>query len=106
MDMEKLQELFEEVQRCKKEWDDSSDIQVLVIHFEAKVAMALIDKFGAVAAVEDGEDSSGRHKTRIQTPLELVDRCMEIAELFYMKASIRDWISVKKKVGEKVSNDA
>jgi len=55
-------------------------------HPVGKLAVDLIERFGSVACVEDGEDSSGRSKSRLQTPDELVDRCIAIAEKFHEKA--------------------
>jgi hypothetical protein len=48
---------------------------------EAVVALALIERWGMVAAVEDGEDSTGRAKVRMSTPEELVDRAFTVAKL-------------------------
>ena len=47
-----------------------------------------------VAAIEDGEDSAGRMRVRLQRSTELVDRCFEIADLFVAKAESRGDIRV------------
>lgn len=48
---------------------------------EAQVAFALIERWGLIACVEDGEDSRGRFKIRILTPDELVGRAFAVAKL-------------------------
>lgn len=55
----------------------------------AKMAGALIERWGVVAAIVDGEDSAGRSKLRLQTPEELVQRAFAVAELFYSEAEAR-----------------
>lgn len=48
---------------------------------EAKLAFAMIEKWGMVAGVENGEDTAGRQKLRLSTPKELVERAFECAKL-------------------------
>ncbi len=48
---------------------------------EAKMAAALIERWGMVAAIPDGEDSAGRAKLRLATPEELVARAFSCAKL-------------------------
>jgi len=55
------------------------------VHPIAKVALDLLHSHPNVAAVEDGEDSSGRSKLRLQKAKEIVDRSFEIAEMWYFK---------------------
>ena len=49
-------------------------------------AAMLIDKWGLVAAMPDGEDSAGRSRLRLPTPTELTDRAFAIAEALFAKA--------------------
>ncbi len=56
-------------------------------HFEARLAIALLEKWGLVAGESDGEDSSGRAKLRLSTPKELALRACEVA--FEATAEIR-----------------
>lgn len=46
----------------------------------ARLAFALLEKWGPVCAMPDGEDSAGRAKIRPLTPNETVVRAFEIAE--------------------------
>src|SRR5688572_16352986 len=49
-------------------------------------AFELIERWGLVAAMPDGEDSSGRAKLRLPTPDELVARAFAIAETAWATA--------------------
>lgn len=55
---------------------------------EARFAMAFIERWGMVAAMPDGEDSSGRAKVRLATPDELVDRAFKTARIAFVRARI------------------
>jgi hypothetical protein len=44
------------------------------------LAYGFLERWGLVAAVEDGEDSAGRQKLRLPTPSEVVTRAFDIAE--------------------------
>lgn len=55
----------------------------------AQFAMQLIDRHANVAGHEDGEDSQGRSKLRLQTPEELVERSFKIAQLTFAMARAR-----------------
>jgi len=48
---------------------------------EAKIAIDFIIRWGCVAAMPDGEDSSGRQKLRLMTTRELVVRATKTAQL-------------------------
>lgn len=61
---------------------------------EARIAVALIERWGAVAAVPDGEDSTGRQQCRLQTPQEVVERAFETAGLIFEEARKRGLILV------------
>jgi hypothetical protein len=58
----------------------------------AGMAFDLLSKWGMVAAVDNGEDSSGRAKVRLSTPEEVVERAVKTAELFLRVADERGWI--------------
>ena len=53
---------------------------------EAAIAIACIERWGMVAGIPDGEDSSGRARIRLAAPQELVDRGFEVARLVMKKA--------------------
>jgi hypothetical protein len=52
-----------------------------ILENEARLAMIMIEKWGMVAALPDGEDTTGRQKMRIMTPTELVNRAFITAKL-------------------------
>lgn len=58
----------------------------------ARFAAELISKFGAIAAIEDGEDTVGRQKMRLQNARELVERSFAIAEQYYEVARSRGYM--------------
>lgn len=47
--------------------------------FEAELAFILLEKWGPVCAMPDGEDSAGRAKVRGMTPAETVQHAFDIA---------------------------
>lgn len=61
--------------------------------YEAGCALHFVEKWGAISAVPDGEDSSGRQKLRLQTPAELVERATETAALLYSKLRELGWMT-------------
>lgn len=58
----------------------------------ARLAAVLIEKWGMVAALPDGEDSAGRSRLRLQTPKEVVDRACEVSELAITEFRERGWM--------------
>jgi hypothetical protein len=71
--------------------------EVVVWHLEhptwkARLATTLVEKWGLVAATEDGEDSAGRAKLRLSTPVELVKRACETADMLVEECRSRGWI--------------
>ena len=55
----------------------------------ARMAFALIERWGAVAAEADGEDSAGRAKLKLQPAAALVNRAFDIAEAATAEAKKR-----------------
>jgi hypothetical protein len=64
--------------------------------------LILIEHFGAVAAIQDGEDKTGRAQLRLQTPEELIERCFKLADLYMQEAERRNGV----KSGEDVATAA
>jgi hypothetical protein len=58
----------------------------------ARMASALIEKWGMVAAAHDGEDSAGRTRLRLMTPPEVVNRACDTAEYAYAVFEKRGWL--------------
>jgi hypothetical protein len=59
---------------------------------KAEYAKHLMEHHATVCAVPDGEDTAGRSKLRLQTPAEVVDRCVEIADRAYAEFEKRGWL--------------
>lgn len=59
----------------------------------ARMATVFIEKWGMVAGMSDGEDSAGRHKVRLATPDEVVDRACEMATLAMASFAEREWLT-------------
>lgn len=71
--------------KIQKRFEDGGQIIIVeqeALEQEARIAQEMIAKWGMVAGVPDGEDSSGRLRLRLMTPQELVDRAFETAKLF------------------------
>lgn len=49
----------------------------ITYHPLAKVAFEMAQRWGMVAAIPDGEDTAGRQKLRLMTPLELAQRAVQ-----------------------------
>lgn len=60
--------------------------------FKARMAIALVERWGMVAGIPDGEDSAGRTKLRLQTPNELVARACETADVLWRECLGRGWV--------------
>jgi len=64
-----------------------------LLELEARVAIEFVTKWGMVAGMPDGEDSSGRAKLRLSTPEEVVERACVISELLFAEIRKRkDWV--------------
>lgn len=46
---------------------------------KARLAVQMVERWGLVAAVPDGEDGAGRQKMRVPTPAELVGQACSVA---------------------------
>ena len=85
--------------RIKKERyidiDNSPKVEVnetTHFNFRGRLAINMIERWGMVQGIEDGEDSAGRAKLRLATPAELVSRAMEVADLLHDRMLEKDWI--------------
>lgn len=58
---------------------------------QARMALALVERWGMVAGMPDGEDSTGRAKLRLSTPEELADRAVAASYAIYNKIEANDW---------------
>lgn len=62
-----------------------------LLNQEARFACALVERWGLVAAMPDGEDSAGRAKMRLPTPQELSSRSCEMAAAIFAEFRSRGW---------------
>jgi len=90
--------LESQVYAPKDEWDENRrNVKVWNREhpeIEAKIAFSLVERWGLVAGVPDGEDSAGRQKLRLATNQELVDRACNVAALLVNRCRSNDWIHV------------
>lgn len=77
------------------EWDQKTLIkQMIHPNRVASTACEMIERWGMVAAVCDGEDSTGRQKMRNLTPKELVEFACETAKELYEQFETRGWLLI------------
>ena len=71
------------------------ELKSIIIEYpttKARMAAALLEKWGMVACLPDGEDSAGRQKLRLMTPHELVERATDVAEIAFTAFNHFNWI--------------
>ena len=56
------------------------------------LVVEIVTRWGAVAGVPDGEDSSGRAKLRLQTVEEMTDRACKTVDAIYAEFEKRGWM--------------
>ena len=74
-----------------------STTKEMALTLPARIACELLTKWGMVAATPDGEDSAGRAKLRLQTPVELADRAVETAGIAVDLFKALGWMVEKEK---------
>lgn len=77
-----------EIKVLKSQWTKEKEPHVMAHNTEiltpqADFARDLIARWGMVSALDDGEDSSGRHKLKLMPPHEVVSRAIETSDLMY-----------------------
>ncbi len=87
-----------EVRTYKNEFDLGSKPCIRVhernhLELRARTSIAFIERWGMVAAVPDGEDTTGRQKLRLATPTELVERACVITEQLFSAMDSKGWIT-------------
>ncbi len=60
----------------------------------AEFVKELVARWGMVQAVDNGEDSSGRHQLGLMPPADVVNRAMEVSDLMY-KALAKNDLMIK-----------
>ena len=61
-------------------------------NLKATLALSMVERWGPVAGMPDGEDSAGRQKLRIQNVDELVDRACSTADMLVNAFKTRNWL--------------
>jgi hypothetical protein len=70
-------------------WDRQQGLTIHSLQMPDQVAataLQMIERWGCIAAVPDGEDRAGRSRLRLQTPDELATYAFKAAEAFWAKA--------------------
>jgi len=61
--------------------------------FKGKLALKLIEQWGLVTAIPDGEDSKGRQKGALESPEELVARAIKAADIAIDQMKELGWLT-------------
>lgn len=79
---------------------------------KARFACNLVERWGMVAARDDGEDSAGRHKIKLHSPTEVVSRAVEMTDALWVALRKEGWIEdiptleeIKKNLTEKETEE-
>ncbi len=84
-----------ELIKFKTHWD-AEKCPVVTIHLTEFLTMKgewvirFVERWGMVAAKEDGEDSNGRAQLKLLTPQEVVDRAFETIDLLFQGLDKRE----------------
>lgn len=62
------------------------------LNTKARLALAMLERWGMVAAEHGGEDTAGRAKLKLQPVNELVLRAVEVVDVAYAAFEEKDWI--------------
>jgi hypothetical protein len=91
---------------------DDSDGSRRIIHEADKqldpigmLAASMVERWGMVAAVDNGEDSAGRAQLRLAEPEELVERALDCAQLLFAGAERRGLVFEPASVIERLAQE-
>ena len=87
-----MDKIYQVVQRYVMPEEEVRIISLRHPNSEAIMAIELLGRWGMVAAMPDGEDSTGRQQMRLQTPDELVTRAVEVARLAFLRFEEAGWM--------------
>ncbi len=65
--------------------------QKTVFDRRAEMAIIMLEKWGMVAGIDNGEDSAGRAKISLMPIGKLIDRAFECADAAYSEIERRGW---------------
>jgi hypothetical protein len=83
----------------------SRDDRGFILGARASIALRILDHFAIIAATDDGEDSRGRAKLKLNDPESLVYRAFSLADAFVRRAEERgeivkaDFEAVAREIG-------
>lgn len=69
---------------------------------ECTLAFVLIEKWGAIAACPNGEDSAGRQKLKLMDEEDLVNRAFKISELAHKYARKHAYITTEEDITKRM----
>ena len=61
-------------------------------NWRARLATALVERWGLLTGAPDGEDSAGRMKVRLESPSEIAVRACDIADATIREFENRNWL--------------
>lgn len=100
-------EMYEKVEDLGEFWSTTNRygeetlLEKVVPTMRARLAVALIEKWGMVACDPmHGEDSAGRARMRLMKPGEVVDRACETAEIAVERMTRLGWLEALPKPKE------
>lgn len=82
-----------ELLRPYKTWKGEQVQDVVIPDLRARIALDIARHCSMVAAVEDGEDTTGRQKMRLLTPSEVANRAVDIANFMYERFETLEWLA-------------
>ena len=75
-----------------QKWLNKTNLEdTIAFNQRARFTVSFIERWGAIAAIPDGEDSSGRQAFRMATPQELVTRATQTAEYLFAVLNANGW---------------
>jgi hypothetical protein len=78
--------------RFSDHWSNGSAHETAMLDLRGRIAVSFAEHNGMIAAIQDGEDSSGRSKLRLQTPREVAERAIEVAKLLTEGMDALGWL--------------
>ena len=70
-----------QIERGYKNFPERKILELEYPEMEARIALAMLERWGMICAEIDGEDSAGRQKARLMSPEELTTRAFTCAAL-------------------------
>lgn len=68
------------------------EVRPEMLCLQARLATAMVERWGSVAGEPDGEDTAGRSKLKLAAPDDLVKRACDVSESLVQQLNDRGWI--------------